>query len=591
MSVKKHDQLEAAAVLGTAEEITDALKISAPVDQMLALQGLGLEVIPVQGGAPVDEPWTVPAEDTEYAKSPGGRPMTQDEWEALPESKKKYKDDGSPKRWKRYGKDNPLEFYATEYTLEFIEKKWHGAGVIFQDGLIGIDADTPEEVQYLEEWIIENCSSRTLINRIKTTGIPFTVRTPGKVALGEDGEPVWKHSEGGHLWIRMPEGWSDSLPGNANGKLEIKKGDGFKFDIKRQGGGYFMTPGSTRVEGSYKLVGEVLDAEPFPGLVKAILKEFTPAPAPKPKPLSPAALAPGLVSGMTTAERLEEWSENRSWSSIFNDLGWAHTPICSGDCFEFTHPDSSSGSYSGVAHGLNCSNGPVPDAITIYSSTAQSATGLEGLVKKYKFVLEVLHKGDTNSFFQTEPVREETLKKPQEAPKPSKGTLTTTPTATPTPTPKPTPTPETLEETQKEEEPMSVKSEEDVIPKTKEETLTEARANAIVKGEEENKSHQALEDAARLIMEVRHVRPGVFSYLPITEQGVVAVDQGIDWAINKIRNARKGTIPATETKAKSILSTLQEEASEAVSHKGVDNVDETPRFWSEATGDDLAEPS
>lgn len=604
--VTKHETLEAGEILGTAEEITEALKIQNPVDQMIALQELGLEVIPVQGGKTVEKPWTVPKEDTEYAKSPGRRPMTPDEWEAydaaeaervgedapLTRRKSRNKNTGYPYRWKNYGKDNPLEFYATEEILDHLEKEYHGAGVIFQDGLIGIDADTPEEVQYLEEWIIEHCSSRTLISRIKTSGIPFTVRTPGKVALGEDGNPDWKHSEGGHLWIRMPDGWSDSLPDHAKGKLEIKKSDGFKFDVKRQGGGYFVTPGSTRVEGPYVLVGEVLDAEPFPGLVAAIQKAFTPEPKPTPKPLSPRAFTPGVVSGMTTGQRLEEWSENRSWSSIFNDLGWAHSSICSGDCFEFTHPDSSSGSHSGVAHGLHCPNGPVPDAITIYSSTAQAATGIDSVAKKYRFVLEVLHKGDTNSFFQTEPVREETLKKTHETPTPSKGTLTSTPTPSKgTLTPTPTPTPETLEETQKEEGTvtMSVKSEEEVIPKDTQKSLTE-QAKAL-EAEAEAKSHQALLDAARLIMEVRFVRPGVFSYLPITEQGVVAVDQGEDWAINKIRNARKGIIPATETKAKSILSTFHDEASEAVSHMGMSRADETPRFWSEATGDDLTSPS
>lgn len=587
MSVKKHDRLEAAAVLGTAEEITEALKEVTPVEQMLTLQGLGLEVVPIQGAHPVEKPWTKTTEEKKWEKLPGGRPMTQTEWDEWDASeakrvgednpvtrrKSRNKQTGSPKKWKSYGTRNPLEFYATEDTLDFIESRYYGTGVIFQEGLIGIDADTPEEVEHLKQWIIEHCSSRTLINKIKTSGVPFTTRTPGKVFLGEDGNPVWNHSEGGHLWIRMPEGWADSLPDRAKERITVENNDGIGFDIKR-GGGYFITAGSTRSEGQYELVGEVLDAERFPGLVSAILKEFTPEPTPEPtRTMKTSSFTPGIVSGMTTAQRLEEWSDNRSWSSIFNDLGWSHTPICSGDCFEFTHPDSSSGSHSGVAHGLHCNSGPVNDAITIYSSTAQAATGLEGVVKKYRFVLEVLHNGDTNSFFTSEPVREETLT-------PSKGILTSTPT----------PTPETLEETQKEEGTvtMSVKSEEEVIPKDTQKSLTE-QAKAL-EAEAEAKSHQALLDAARLIMEVRLSVSG-FSYLPITEQGVVAVDQGIDWAINKIRNCRKGIIPATETKAKAIVSTFQNEASEAVSHMGTPKADETPRFWSEATGDELTSPS
>lgn len=578
MSVKKHDKLEAAAVLGTAEEITEALKITSPVDQMIALQELGLEVLPIQGGETVDEPWTVPDDKKFWEKQPGGRPMTQEEWESLPDHAKKYRDDGSPKRWKSYGSRTPLEFYATDDALDFIEKKYHGAGVIFQNGLIGIDADTPEEVEWLQQWLYDNCNSRTFRSRLNTSGIPFTVRTPGKVSLGEDGAPVWKHSEGGHLWIRMPEEWADSLPARAKEKTSIENGS-TGFDVKR-GGGYFLTAGTTRTEGPYVLVGEVLDATNLPGLVKALTEAFTPAPVVERKPFTPV--------NQDTAERLQEWSYNRSWSSIMSDLGWTfETVSCGHDCLEFTYPGSSSGQNSGIAHGDDCGTCPVPGAIHFWSSTAITGLNLgdNHTVKKYRFVLENIYGGNKDTFFMTEPVKDTrddfTPRKPQEAPrapKETKGTIT------------PTGTPEAPREAQEgSKTPITaVRSEEDVIPKDSEKSLAE-QAKAL-ELEAEKRSHQALVDAARLIMEVRRSVSG-FSYLPITEQGVVAVDQGIDWAINRIRNARKGVIPATETKAKTIISGLQDEASEAVSYMGVAKADETPRFWSEATGDDLTAPT
>lgn len=299
--MKKHETREAAAQLGSAEEITEALKIENIVDKMLALQDLGLEVLPIQGGVPVREPWKVPEDEKFWEKRPGGRPMTQEEWESLPEADKEYRDDGSPKRWKKYGPLTPLEFFATDYALDFFDGKYFGAGVIFQNGLIGIDADKPEEVEWLQQWLIEHCNSRVLRSRLNTSGVPFTVRTPGKVSLNEDGTPVWNHSEGGHLWIRMPEGWADDLPARAKEKTSIEN-DSTGFDVKR-GGGYFLTAGTTRTEGPYVLVGEVLDATSLPGLVGAIKEAFTPPPVVESKPFTPV--------NQDVAERLQEWSYNR----------------------------------------------------------------------------------------------------------------------------------------------------------------------------------------------------------------------------------------------------------------------------------------
>ena len=553
MSVKKHDKLEAAAVLGTAAEITEALKISEPVDQMIALQGLGLEVIPVQGAETAEEPWTVPDDKKFREKQPGGRPMTQEEWESLPEADKKYRDDGSPKRWKRYGSRTPLEFYTTDYALDFIEKKCRGAGVIFQDGLIGIDADTPEEVAFLEEWLIKHCSSRTLISRIKKDGIPFTVRTPGKVSLGEDGEPVWKHSEGGHLWIRMPEGWADGLPARAKEKTTIKN-DSTGFDVKR-GGGYFLTAGTTRTEGPYRLVGEVLDATSLPGLVKALTEAFTPAPVVERKPFTPV--------NQDTAERLQEWSYNRTWSSIMSDLGWTfETVSCGHDCVEFIYPGSSSGQNSGIAHGEDCGSCPVPGAIHFWSSTAITGLNLgdNHTVKKYRFVLENIYGGNKDTFFMTEPVKDTrddfTTRTPQEAPKPSKGTLTTTPTATPT----------------------AVEEDKEGNKETEEEL---AIKNA--------KAFESLLEATRLRMEVRRSASG-FSYLPITEHGVVGIDQGEDWAIDEIRNL-KGGVPTTEAYANKVLSRMRKNARRAVSKGRLLKAGENPRFWSSAAANDVTKPT
>lgn len=577
MSVKKHETLEAGATLGTAEEITEALKISAPVDQMIALQGLGLEVIPVQGAKTVDEPWTVPDDKKFWEKQPGGRPMTQEEWESLPEADKKYRDDGSPKRWKKYGSRTPLEFYSTEYALDFIEKKYHGAGVIFQDGLIGIDADTPDEVAFLEEWLIEHCSSRTLINQIKTTGIPFTVRTPGKVSLGEDGHPVWKHSEGGHLWIRMPDGWADELPARAKEKTTIKN-DSTGFDVKR-GGGYFLTAGTTRTEGPYLLVGEVLDATSLPGLVKALKEAFTPAPAPERKPFTPV--------NQDTAERLQEWSYNRSWSSIMSDLGWTfETVSCGHDCVEFIYPGSSSGQNSGIAHSEDCGSCPVPGAIHFWSSTAITGLNLgdNHTLKKYRFVLDHIYGGNKDTFFMTEPVKDTrddfTPRKPQEAPRAPKNTNGNN---------NPKESPAGLVEAQEgSETPITgERSGEKLFPTDTTKPIGEQAEE--LERRAKKKSFESLLDKTRTRMEVRQSVSG-FSYLPIIDSGVVGIDQGEDWAIDEVRNLGDG-VPSTETYAKSILSRMKRNARRAVSSGERDRADETPRFWSEAASNDITCPT
>ena len=419
--MKKHYVKECADTTATAEEITEALKETRNVERMLLLQECGLEVVPVQGGIKKEKPWLVKEDKKRFEKSPSGKPITQqewDEWDAREEervgsqaplnTRKSYTKKGEPSfryidglktLWFPYGKKNPLSWGEDDDTLDFLEDHCFASGVIFNDDLIGIDADTPEEVETLRDWWY------------KITGeedVQWTVKTPGVVKEGENGERVHQHKAGGHIWIRMPEGWTDSLPHNSRGNTTVGEGD-TAFAIHRNGS-YFLTPHSSRSEGSYVLTGEVVDAttEHMKPLVDAIIKEFTPevaAPLPGSK-YHKGSFIPRSSYESDTAARLEEWSENRSWGSIFQELGWSFTTgTCSGgECVEFTHPSSKSGSHSGVAHGANCTSGPVKDAVTIYSSTAQTETGLEGLVKKYKFVLEVLYSGSTDSFFASEPV-------------------------------------------------------------------------------------------------------------------------------------------------------------------------------------------
>lgn len=577
MKIQKHETLEAGAALGSAEEITAVLKKSSTqVEQMLALQELGLEVLPIQGARPVERPWEKSTEDKRWEKLPGGRPMNHKEWvafdlteaerlgEASLEKRKSRRKDGSPKKWHHYGTRNPLEFYANEDALKFLEDRYHGAGVLFQSGLIGLDADTPEEVQWLREWM-------------DVDAVPFTVKTPGKVALGEDGDPAWNHSEGGHVWIRMPDGWDQKLPARAKERVTVENGYGTGFDVKR-GGGYFIAPGSTRSEGAYELVGEVLDAEEFPGLVEKVIEAFTPPGTPEPKSIT---FAPGTGD---TVDRLAQWSENRPWSSIINDMGWSwETSACGHECVSFTYPGSSSGSHSGVAHGKGCtdSNNPVADSIKFWSSTAIAGLNLhQTTLTKYRFVLDHLYAGVTDSFFVMEPVtdtRDHTASKTrQEA------------SRAPLESPKGKSSSRDHEETAGAHRGSleGLPSEEELLPSA----VKVGEENEKTQEDQKPKAFQALMDATQLRMEVRQSVSG-FSYLPITSEGVVGIDQGEEWAIDSIRNAREGQPPASEAMAKSVISRMKYEARRAVAEQGTPKADETPRFWSEAAENDLEKPT
>lgn len=416
--MKKHEILEAAAQLGSAEEITEALKIENNVDQMLKMQELGIEVLPIQGGLPVQEPWKVDPDKKRWEKIPGGRKLGRTEWlkkdkeeagrvgEDSPLARRHtYKKDGEKKFWWSYGVHHPLEWDASDDALDFLDERYHGAGAIFQEGLIGIDADTPAEVEAFRQWWEKHTGMET---------IPWTVMTPGRVTPDDNGNPVREHSAGGHLWVRMPEGWTAGLGERSKEKITVGE-EGHSFDVKR-GAGYFITAGSTRSEGAYELVGEVFDAttECMKPLVEALVKEFTPTPLPTPKTINLSSFSNG-----DTIERLEQWSENRPWSSIFSDLGWSYEQeSCGNGCVTFIFPGSSSGSHSGVAHGADCQTAPVPDAITFYSSTAISALNLrQTTLKKYRFVLEQMYGGSTEAFFKQEPVRDTSWKK-EEKPKP-----------------------------------------------------------------------------------------------------------------------------------------------------------------------------
>lgn len=434
MNVNKHPTREAAEKTADAKTITDALKIENHIDRMMKLQECGLEVVPVQGAIPTGKPWTVPEDKKQWEKRPAGKPITEEEWEIWdaqeekrvgPEApmtaRKSRNKKGEPKHrylrgqytfWKTFGKKNPLLWDEDDSTLDFLEDSVFASAAIFNNDLIGVDADTPEEVSALRQfWKEHNENPR----------ITWTTRTPGVVSEGEDGEPIVQHKAGGHIWIRMPEGWETSLPKGSRGNTKVTREVHMDddeivesgFAIHREGS-YFLTAGSTRSEGPYRLTGEIVDAttKEMEPLVDAIIEAFTPPPAPKvyTKKFEPRYDDSGQRS---VAERLEEWSEHRPWASVFTDLQWRYVIAhCSGECAEFFHPDSSSGQYSGIAHGESCSSGPVPGGITLYSDTAKNSLGF-GFATKYKFVLEALYNGNTDLFYSQEPV-EDTKRKPGE---------------------------------------------------------------------------------------------------------------------------------------------------------------------------------
>lgn len=232
--------------------------------------------------------------------------------------------------------------------------------------VVVIDADTEEEVQAFQKyWYEQTGDPRALI-------ASPTVRTPG--AFGRNhGE--WKHKNGGHYYMRLPEGYD--LPENTPGKIPVKvdldEDTSSEFTIMLHSG-YVLIPPSSRVEGRYRLISDDL---PWLDWVQDLIEERAAeatehkekrekkkTKTPNAQPSAPQRSSDPLFNYFTYDQDVDidshilKWGEKTSWSELLEPHGWNYagfTDKCG--CDIWTAPGDHASPKSATAHDSLCSEG------------------------------------------------------------------------------------------------------------------------------------------------------------------------------------------------------------------------------------------
>jgi hypothetical protein len=200
-----------------------------------------------------------------------------------------------------------------------------------------VDVDTDAERRaFLADWAEfgDNVDPNT----------PLTVRSPG---VYDNAADVWKHKDGGHLWLNVPDGVE--LPAKGEAKWcschkFTQPGDKcerawslFWTGTER----YVLVPPSVRQEGPYLVTGQALDAPEW--LVK-IAQES-------------AERAPREWSGELNTDDgdpINAWSSSTPWSDLLTSAGWDENDTDSCGCATWTRPGHAN-RKTATAHDPGCS--------------------------------------------------------------------------------------------------------------------------------------------------------------------------------------------------------------------------------------------
>lgn len=343
---------------------------------MKALQEQGIEVLPVKGGNP---------------DNPQHEKRTDQKQPAL-----------------GYSSRATYPTVTSEQELEDLLDKMvcggvYAYGIKPNERLIIIDADKPEEVQGLKDFLSKG--------GVNDWG--FTVQTPGLGDLDENGQR--KHRDGGHLYITVPEGILQGVSG--------RKTHAGGFTIYGPGNHYILGPGSTRAgtgtSGWYELVGEVLSGGLYPELIEGIREALTTTQTHTHKvhPQSTPRAVVEYQDSSHTEQRFREWSMATPWSSLLSRLelvyaGSSQVPGCGTSCISVKHERGSS-SIGGTAHEVDCpliGSGTTTGLLWAHSDTLRGAMDQvpwkgqgEVSATKWQVVLHTLYAGDAAFAFASEP--------------------------------------------------------------------------------------------------------------------------------------------------------------------------------------------
>jgi hypothetical protein len=200
-----------------------------------------------------------------------------------------------------------------------------------------VDVDTDAERRaFLADWAEfgDNVDPNT----------PLTVRSPG---VYDNAADVWKHKDGGHLWLNVPDGVE--LPAKGEAKwcrchkfATPNDGCEHKWSLFWTGTErYVLVPPSVRAEGPYLVTGQALDAPEW--LIKIAQESAERAPAPRTGELN-----------NDDGDPINAWSSSVPWSELLTAAGWDEQGTDSCGCQVWHRPDHAS-LKTATAHDPGCS--------------------------------------------------------------------------------------------------------------------------------------------------------------------------------------------------------------------------------------------
>lgn len=215
--------------------------------------------------------------------------------------------------------------------------------------------------------------------------VPLTVTSPG---VFDKSAEVWKHRNGGHLWLDVPEG--AELP-ERPGKATWCTCHAFTMPscphawAAYWGSGYILTPPSVRPEGPYRVTGTALPAPPW--LVKTLQGADR----------GPAPGEIGEVLNVDQYDSINAWSAATSWADILVADGFTPADTDNCGCLIFTRPGATN-EKSATAHEVGCvkfdtSTGHGP----LHAWSDALRWGGRETVSKLTYVAHTRYGGDTRA--------------------------------------------------------------------------------------------------------------------------------------------------------------------------------------------------
>jgi hypothetical protein len=281
------------------------------------------------------------------------------------------KDAGNP-RWAEVKTRAGIQLSTTDVTrLErYADRaaKWYpdsapNLATVVGNGLVLVDADWGEGVK---DFCERHCTETG-------DGISPTVLSPGVQNL--DG--TWKHRDGGHVYLQLPEGYT--LP---EGAQNFSVGEGkskWTVFVKDH---YILIPPSVRPEGPYRWVGAVHTA---PDWVLKLIEEKAEE---RRNALRDKALR-AEQRGESGPSNIDSWAAGVEWADLLEPDDWSFTGCTTAcGCPEVTAPGVHASPKSATAHEVGCTqtdtssgHGPLhlwtsnpPPGIASYTKVTGSTT-------------------------------------------------------------------------------------------------------------------------------------------------------------------------------------------------------------------------